>query len=72
MLIELHKSSIWQVPSLFNDVSYIKIKNDTGNLIALAVEHGGVVVVSTASDPDFVQFCAQYGISAKSAEKINL
>ena len=70
MQVEVHKNSVLEIPVKFEGVASTKVRDDQGNLVVLALVHGGALVVMTADDPQFESFCAQYGIEAKQAEII--
>lgn len=70
MRVDVHTDSILRVPASFDGASTVKIWDQAGNIIALAIEHGGAIVVMKADDPDFVSFCDQYNIQATAAEKV--
>ena len=70
MQVDIHRNSVLEVPARFEDVASVKIYDNRGNLLVIALTHGGAQVVVTADDPQFESFCAQYGIRATKAETI--
>lgn len=72
MQADVHKNSILEVPAHFVGVSSVKIYNDQGQLVAIALQHGAAVVFTSADDPQFESFCAQYGINAERAEEVQI
>lgn len=72
MQVAVHNRSILEVPAQYKDVASVKVFNDNGQLLVLAMRHAGATVVVTADDPKFESFCAQYGISTKRAETVEV
>ena len=72
MQVAIHNRSILEVPVQHTGVSSVKIYGDGGELVAVVLQHGGAIVVTTADDPKFESFCAQYGIRTKRAETIEV
>jgi hypothetical protein len=73
VLVELHNGSVLTRPSVFDNVSAVKVFGLNRQLIAIIHElQPGVTQVVDADDPDFASVCKNYGINTKPAVAIEV
>jgi len=72
MIVGLNIGKTFVRPSVVKDVASTKIYNDDGQLIVIAIEVDGCVMVSCAGDEDFEMLASRYGCKGTKTDIVDV